>query len=109
MERRKIMSGTTDNRKDPGLKVIKENGQQESYLVLSEDERAKEFIRPVRRSYIHKECGGVTHMNQKIAETYARDPYFYNGTFCAICGKHFDLLENGERQFTWGDGTGVGE
>lgn len=27
--------------------------QNEVYLVLSEEERAKGFIRPVRRSYIH--------------------------------------------------------
>lgn len=46
------MSLTTD-RNDPGLSKIKENGQQESYIVLSDEERAKGFVRPVRQSYIH--------------------------------------------------------
>lgn len=31
----------------------KETGQNECYLVLSEEERAKGFIRPVRNSYTH--------------------------------------------------------
>lgn len=32
---------------------LKPNGQQEGYIVLSEEERAKGFVRPVRRSYKH--------------------------------------------------------
>ena len=47
-------------------------------------------------------CGGVTTMGLALAETYARDPKFYGGTFCAICGKHFPVGANGE--FVW-DGT----
>lgn len=46
------MSLTTD-KNDPNLKKTKENGQQESYVVLSEEERAKGFVRPVRNSYVH--------------------------------------------------------
>ena len=102
------MSLTTD-RSNPELKETKENGQQESYLILSEEEREKGFIRPVRRSYIHKKCGTLTTMDQRIAETYARDPSFYGGTFCVGCGKHFNLLINNDYQFHWGDGSGVGE
>lgn len=78
-------------------------GQQKGYVVLSDDERAKGFIRPVRRSYIHEKCGVVTTMGQALAETYARDPYFYSGTFCCGCGTHFPVGEDGE--FLW-DGTG---
>jgi len=103
------MSGLTEDRNDAGLSEIKENGQQESYLILSEEEKAKGFIRPVRESYIHKKCGGLTTMHLNIAETYARDPFFYGGTFCSICGTHFDLVKDGERQFTWEDRSGVGE
>lgn len=129
-------------------------GQQEGYVVLSEEERAKGFVRPVRRSYRHvgppapanlrdltaeehecydqygylkfeeydperwpvtgkfwkredldrlgKGCGVVTTMGQALAETYARDPSFYSGTFCAGCGAHFPVGEEGE--FVW-DGT----
>lgn len=83
---------------------IKPNGQQKGYVVLSEDERAKGYVRPVRRSYLHKTCGTQTTMGQSIAETYARDPKFYSGTFCCGCRAHFPL-----DQFTWSDdGSQVG-
>lgn len=153
--------GITDNPNNPCLKKIKEDGQQACYLVLSDEERAKGFVRPVRRSYKHvgiagpqcplrdltekeketwkddsdpfvkfeiypntqiatgrywtqkqldsinKGCGGVTTMGQAIAETYARNPYFYGGSFCVQCGKHFPVGEDGE--FIWiDDGTRVG-
>lgn len=77
-------------------------GQQRGYVVLSEEERAKGFVRPVRRSYVHEKCGVKTTMGQALAETYARDPYFYSGTFCCGCGAHFPVGEDGE--FVW-DGT----
>lgn len=80
---------------------LKPNGQQKDYVVLSEAERAKGFVRPVRRSYIHDKCGALTTMSQAIAETYARDPYFYSGTFCCRCGSHFPVGDDGE--FTWAD------
>lgn len=78
---------------------LKPNGQQKGYIVLSEDERRRGFVRPVRHSYVHKTCGTLTRMSLAIAETYARDPSFYNGTFCCGCGQHFPL-----DQFVW-DGT----
>jgi len=131
---------------------LKENGQQQDYVVLSPEERAKGFVRPVRRSYRHvgpvgsqhplrdltdeekarysefgyvkyevyppsdssvvgkfwtqqqldsvgKGCGTVTTMGQALAETYARDPKFYGGTFCCGCGKHLPVGE-----FVW-EGT----
>lgn len=88
---------------------LKPNGQQKNYKVLSDDERAKGFVRPVRRTYQHKTCGGQTAMSQSIAETYARDPNFYGGTFCAQCGAHYSLVVDGEPQFSWiDDGTAVG-
>lgn len=130
----------------------KPNGEQELYVVLSEEERAKGFVRPLRfaykhigppaprfqlvdlteeqreehegRGYVKYEpypeserpslgrfwtqdqldgvlggCGVVTTMNTAIAETYARDPSYYGGTFCAGCKKHFPVAE-----FLW-DGT----
>jgi hypothetical protein len=49
-------------------------------------------------------CGTRTLMNIKFAETYARVPKFYSGTFCAGCREHFDVGENGE--FVW-DGTDI--
>ncbi len=80
----------------PDHRDLKENGQQKDYVVLTQEERDKGFIRPVRQTYIHAECGTETSMNLSIAETYARDPKFYNGTFCVNCGKHLPL-----NQFFW--------
>jgi hypothetical protein len=77
-------------------------GMQKAYVVLSAEERAKGFVEPVRRSYVHQKCGGVTTMGRAIAETYARNPFFYSGTFCVHCGAHFPVGEDGE--FVW-DGT----
>jgi len=133
---------------------LKENGQQKDYIVLSERERAKGFVRPVRDSYVHvgpkprgtlrdltpeeqertqgedyvkydeypkdgssavgrywtraeyarflNPCAGLTTMGRKLAETYAREPGFYSGTFCSKCGAHFPVGARGE--FVW-DGT----
>jgi hypothetical protein len=77
-------------------------GMQKGYVVLSADERAKGFVRPVRRAYVHARCGTVTTMGQSLAETYAREPAFYIGTFCATCRAHFPVGADGE--FMW-DGT----
>ncbi|MEO6115993.1 MAG: hypothetical protein ABIP33_06375 [Pseudolysinimonas sp.] len=80
--------------------------QQKAYLILSAEERAKGFIRPLRRSYVHSRnvdgitaCGAVTRMSQAIAETYARQPDFYGATYCVSCGMHHPVA-----CFTW-DGT----
>lgn len=74
-------------------------GQQKGYIVLTAAERAKGFVRPYRDAYRHLKCGRITTMSRDIAETYARDPYFYNGTFCTTCRAHFPIGEDGE--FTW--------
>ncbi len=94
--------GVTDNRDDPDLRETDERGMQKTYLVLSEEERAKGFVRPVRRTYIHEKCGVATTMGQALAETYARQPSFYGATYCAGCQGHFPVGEHGE--FVW-DGT----
>jgi len=78
----------------PGHREINPvTGQQKGYVVLSEEERGKGFVRPVRTKYIHAKCGVETCMSEAIAETYARNPKFYDGTFCVGCGKHFPLDE----------------
>ena len=90
----------------PEHRELKPNGQQKDYVVLADEERAKGFVRPVRRTYIHTKCGGSTTMGQAIAETYARDPFFYSGTFCVACRGHFPIGDDGE--FVWDDGSKVG-
>jgi hypothetical protein len=78
--------------------------QQQVYLVLSEDERKKGFVRPYRDSYVHKTCGGLTLMGRALSETYARDPKFYGATYCVHCQMHKPVAE-----FTWSaDGEVVG-
>jgi hypothetical protein len=76
-------------------------GMQRGYIVLSDEERKKGFVRPLRRTYIHLKCKTETRMNDAIAETYARDPNFYDGTYCSQCRAHFPIGEDGE--FVWKD------
>ena len=106
------MSLTTDPT-DPALKEYRADGQQKSYLVLTEEERARGFVRPLRLAYRHLKCGTVTTMGRALCETYARNPHFYGGTFCCGCGDHFRLrqVEDGELRwaFAWvPDGEPVG-
>lgn len=68
-------------------------GQQKAYVVLSEEERAKGFVRPVRATYRHIPCQSITTMDRSLAETYAREPTFYNATFCCGCRRHFPVAE----------------
>lgn len=100
--------GVTDDPTDPrlarGIDDVGGKPQAEVYLVLSDEERAKGFVRPYRDTYSHKVCRTTTTMNRAIAETYARDPSFYGATFCVRCGGHFALNE-----FVWvPDGSEVG-
>lgn len=102
------MSFTTDPN-DPALGHGADKAPQpmnEKYLVLSEKERKKGFVRPVYTSYKHHdpECGGVTTMAIELCETYARDPSFYGATYCARCRMHRPVGPEGE--FTWLDAKG---
>lgn len=98
----------TSNPSDPRLTHGVDNeptDQAEVYLVLSEEERAKGFVRPLRRSYVHLSCGTVTTMGLALCETYARDPHFYGSTYCVGCRMHRPVGE-----FRWSeDGQVVGE
>lgn len=75
------------------------DGMQKDYVVLTQEERAKGFVEPVRQVYVHAKCGSETRMGLALAETYAREPAFYSGTFCATCREHFPVGADGE--FTW--------
>jgi hypothetical protein len=98
--------GTTSDRDDPRLTRGADSepvNQAEAYLVLSEEERAAGFVRPVRTSYRHTTCGAITTTSRAIAETYARQPAFYGATYCCACRMHRPVGENGE--FVWDDGS----
>ena len=93
--------GLTTDRADACLGEIEPSGMQKCYLVLSDEDVAKGFVRPVRRAYVHLACGTETVMGQRIAETYAAQPHFYGGTFCVGCRAHFDLHSLDGGAFTW--------
>lgn len=96
----------TDDPNDPRLTRgadTEPTTQADVYLVLSEEERAKGFVRPVRRTYVHTKCGAATTMGQVLAETYARQPHFYGATYCVHCRMHLPVDE-----FRWDDGSVVG-
>jgi len=101
--------GLTDDRNDPRLTHGVDDDpteQAEVYLVLSEEDRNKGFVRPLRTTYRHTICGASTSMGMAIAETYARTPTFYGATYCVSCQKHRPVGQDGE--FEWNDGTAVG-
>ena len=45
----------------PAPKPVREDGQHGAYYVLPEDERAKGFVRPYRRTYVHAGPRGPKH------------------------------------------------
>ncbi len=104
------MAGTTEDPNDPRLTRGVDDEpvtQAEAYLVLSDEELAKGFVRPLRIQYIHATelggCGAVTRMGMAIAETYARQPNFYGATYCVGCSKHRPVGPDGE--FYWDNGA----
>lgn len=72
--------------------------QAEVYLV---EKDTGEYVRPVRRTYVHRLCGGATTMGPELAKTYAMDPTFYGATYCVKCQMHRPVSE-----FRW-DGTDI--
>ena len=96
-ENKVTLSGRDPEPKTEGIgapaHIDPETGMHKDYWVLSKEERAKGFVRPIRESYIHKTCGIKTTMALALAETYARQPDFYGATFCASCCKHFPVSE----------------
>lgn len=94
------MGLTTDRNDSCIYEIDSETGMQRCYLILPEGRR-KELVRPIRRTYIHEKCGTATTMSLELAQTYAADPNFYSGTYCAYCRTHFPVGTDGE--FIWQD------
>jgi hypothetical protein len=78
------------------------DGQMAGHWVLSEEDRTKGYVRPVRVSYRHNVCGVVTMMPLACAQTYAVNPRYYGSTWCCGCRAYLPVGEHGE--FVW-DGT----
>lgn len=93
------MSLTTDPN-DPKLKEGQKNetGQHEIYLVLSEEERAKGFVRPYRDAYAHvgkagyKVCGKNLRILKEGDESYPK----YYAVMCTARPDCMILHENGK-------------
>lgn len=101
------LSGREPRRLTPGAPddINPETGQHKDHWILSDDERAKGFVRPYNESYVHATCGTTTAMPRKIAETYAVNSKFYSTTFCCGCRGYFPVGE-----FVWaGTNNIVGE
>lgn len=95
--------GLTSDPNDPALTRGPDDKpvpQAETYLVMPEEKRKpEEYVRPVRRTYVHTICDMATTMSLDIAKTYAANPGFYGNTYCVGCKRHLPVDE-----FLW-DGT----
>lgn len=60
--------GLTTDPDDPRLRVTESSGQHQVYLVLSDEERAQGFVRPVRRSYRHVGIPGPSNPLRELTE-----------------------------------------
>lgn len=108
------MAITTDPQ-DPRLgQTDPQTGLSAAYVVLDEEQRRKDYARPLRRSYVHwymKDgsdvpavvlnehlpllggCGALTTMATAIAETFAIEPGYYALTYCTKCRTHLPVEE----------------
>jgi hypothetical protein len=60
----------TDDRDDPRLHQasVDSPGMNDAYLVLSDEERSKGYVRPVRRSYVHVGPPGPSYPIRPLTE-----------------------------------------
>ena len=83
-----IMSKTTLTDGSPVTpdhrEIDPKTGMQKAYVVLSEEERKKGFVRPVRRTYVHTKCGSSTTMGQALAETTRETPTSIQAPFVVL-------------------------
>ena len=87
------MSVTTTDWNHPGINKRRLDGKNEAYIVLTPEERAKGFVRPLRFDYVHYLCMSTTHIGRAMAESFAAAPKFYSSAFCYRCGEHFHVDE----------------
>ncbi|MDN7456577.1 hypothetical protein [Burkholderia cenocepacia] len=87
------MSLTTDPN-DPKLSETRPDGQRETYLVLSAEERAKGFVRPVRDAYVHVGKRPKHPLRDLTPDEFARYAEFgyakyeeYPESGSALCGR----------------------
>lgn len=77
---------------------IRSGNHQRNHPKLSYAERHQGYVRPLRDVYTHLICTQDTRMPPAVAETFARNPNHYAGTYCAHCAANRPLAE-----FVWKD------
>jgi C-terminal processing protease CtpA/Prc len=89
------MSKLTTDKNDPDLDKTRSDGQQEAYLILSEEERAKGFVRPVRTKYVHRGIlisGKITLLNVEEVEKFKQYNYYaymeYSNPIGSVIGRY---------------------
>jgi hypothetical protein len=97
--------GVTDDPNDPALTRGVDHTpvpQADKYLVLSADERAKGFVRPLRFAYVHVGRPGPTHdlldltdeQRDRYGDTYAKwEPYPPSDTATSAVGRFWTQHE----------------
>lgn len=98
------MSLTTDPMEARESGINPATGQQNKYVVLSEEERAKGFVRPVRRTYQHvgvRPKNPTRPLTEEEHERYDQFGYVayeeYPPSESAVCGRYWTKaqLESG--------------
>jgi hypothetical protein len=71
-------------------RMTREDGQQNEYVTLPEDQRETGDLDGVPQVYVHQKCGVATGMPEEIIRTYLKNPYIYSGdaTYCCGCSTH---------------------
>lgn len=69
------------------------------FHMLTELDKARGYVRPLRYIYTHLGCGAQQHMSLKVAEAYAREPTRQQRLYCLHCDEHFNVGAKGE--FVW--------
>lgn len=72
-------------------------------VVLTEQELAAGFVRPLRLRVLHIFCGRPSAVMAGQAEDLAKDPASWSTCWCGVCGRRLPI-----EQFTWVDGSPVG-
>lgn len=71
--------------------------------ALSDEDKRKGRLRPLRYVYLHETCGALTKVSVTTAEFMASQPYAFKRAYCAHCRAQFAAGPDGE--FTWKGST----
>lgn len=102
----------TTDRDHPELGHGEGNGQNKVYLILSPEERAKGFVRPVRQSYTHvglRICGKIKTFDGDPGLFVCKSPPNHEGkcgpVYCAITKEQKEQLDKDGNLYGCGSTT----